>query len=98
MQAALLRQTQLSRARLLFPAAPWAALKLLLTTTAMAAAAHCSYGLLAGSVGARGAAVAAILLAAAVYIVLLLSLEVVSREEIEQLPKGGKLAKFLFRA
>ena len=79
---------------------PWgrAALKLLLTTTAMAAAAHCSYGLLAGPVGARGAAVAAILLAAAVYIVLLLSLEVVSREEIKQLPKGEKLAKFLFRA
>ncbi len=38
------------------------------------------------------------MLAAAVYIVLLLSLEVVSREEIEQLPKGEKLAKFLFRA
>ena len=35
--------------------------------------------------------------AAAVYIVLLLTLGILRREEIVQLPKGEKLAKFLFK-
>lgn len=74
------------------------ALKLALTTAAMAATAYCGYGLLGKFVGGSLATALSILLAAAVYGILLLSLEVVRREEIRQLPKGEKLAKFLFKS
>ena len=40
----------------------------------------------------------AILAAAAVYALLVLCLEVLRREEIMQLPKGEKIAKFLFKS
>lgn len=72
--------------------------KLLLATGAMAATAYGAYGFLARHLTDAVATVAAILLAAAVYAVLLLTLEVLRREEIEQLPKGEKLAKFLFNS
>ena len=65
---------------------------------AMAATAYCGYGLLGKFVGGSLATALSILLAAAVYGILLLSLEVVRREEIRQLPKGEKLAKFLFKS
>ena len=39
-----------------------------------------------------------ILAAGAVYVLLVLCLEVLRREEILQLPKGEKLAKFLFKS
>ena len=74
------------------------ALKLGLTTAAMAATAYCVHGLLGKFVGGSLATALSILMAAAVYGILLLSLEVVRREEIRQLPKGEKLAKFLFKS
>ena len=74
------------------------ALKLALTTAAMAATAYCAHGLLGKFVGGSLATALSILLAAAVYGILLFSLEVVRREEIRQLPKGEKLAKFLFKS
>ena len=48
--------------------------------------------------GAGAATLLAILAAAVVYIVLVLALEVLRREEILQLPKGEKLAKFLYKS
>ena len=73
------------------------ALKLGLATAAMAAMAYCGHGLLNRIVGGSFATVLAIGAAAAVYIVLLLTLGILRREEIVQLPKGEKLAKFLFK-
>ena len=73
------------------------ALKLGLATAAMAAMAYCGHGLLNRIVGGSFATVLAIGAAAAVYIVLLLTLGILCREEIVQLPKGEKLAKFLFK-
>ena len=75
-----------------------AAGKLLLSTAAMAATAWCGYGVLSRHMGAGAATLLAILAAAAVYAVLVLALEVLRREEILQLPKGEKLAKFLFKS
>lgn len=75
-----------------------AAGKLLLSTAAMAATAWCGYGFLSRHMGAGAATLLAILAAAAVYAVLVLALEVLRREEILQLPKGEKLAKFLYKS
>lgn len=75
-----------------------AAGKLLLSTAAMAAAARCGYGLLSRHIRAGAATLLAILAAAAVYALLVLCLEVLRREEILQLPKGEKIAKFLFKS
>ena len=71
--------------------------KLGLTTAAMAAMACGGYGLARRFMGDRPATAAAILAAAVVYAVLLLNLGVLRREEIEQLPKGEKMVKILFR-
>ena len=75
-----------------------AAGKLLASTGAMAATAWCGYGFLSRHMGAGAATLLAILAAAVVYIVLVLALEVLRREEILQLPKGEKLAKFLYKS
>ena len=75
-----------------------AAGKLLASTGAMAATAWCGYGFLSRHMGAGAATLLAILAAAVVYIVLALALEVLRREEILQLPKGEKLAKFLYKS
>ncbi len=75
-----------------------AAGKLLLSTAAMAAAAWGGYGLLSRYIRAGAATLLAILAAAAVYILLVLCLAVLRREEILQLPKGERLAKFLFKS
>ena len=64
----------------------------------MAATAWCGYGFLSRHMGAGEATLLAILAAAVVYIVLVLALEVLRREEILQLPKGEKLAKFLYKS
>ena len=74
-----------------------AAGKLLLSTAAMAAAARGGYGLLSRHMGFGAATLLSILAAGAVYVLLVLCLEVLRREEILQLPKGEKLAKFLFK-
>ena len=70
-----------------------AAGKLLASTGAMAATAWCGYGFLSRYMGAGAATLLAILAAAVVYIVLVLALEVLRREEILQLPKGEKTGK-----
>ena len=75
-----------------------AAGKLLLSTAAMAAAARGGYGLLSRRMGFGAATLLSILAAGAVYVLLVLCLEVLRREEILQLPKGEKLAKFLFKS
>ena len=75
-----------------------AAGKLLLSTAAMAAAARGGYGLLSRHMGSGAATLLSILAAGAVYVLLVLCLEVLRREEILQLPKGEKLAKFLFKS
>ena len=75
-----------------------AAGKLLASTGAMAATAWCGYGFLSRHMGAGAATLLAILAAAVVYIVLALALEVLRREEILQLPRGEKLAKFLYKS
>ena len=75
-----------------------AAGKLLASTGAMAATAWCGYGFLSRHMSAGAATLLAILAAAVVYIVLVLALEVLRREEILQLPKGEKLAKFLYKS
>ncbi len=75
-----------------------AAGKLLLSTAAMAAAARGGYGLLSRHMGSGCATLLSILAAGAVYVLLVLCLEVLRREEILQLPKGEKLAKFLFKS
>ena len=72
--------------------------KLLLSTAAMAAAAWGGYGLLSRHMGSGAATLLSILAAGAVYVLLVLCLEVLRREEILQLPKGEKLAKFLFKS
>ena len=73
-------------------------LKLLVTTAAMAAAAWCGYGFFSRHMGSSLATVLAIGAAAVVYAVLLLNLQVLQPEEIRQLPKGEKLAKFLYKS
>lgn len=69
--------------------------KPLLLTAVMTLAARSSYGLLARLFGARWAVLPAICIAAAVYVLLVLATGAVTREEVERLPKGQKIAKIL---
>ena len=63
--------------------------------TGMAVTAKAAYALLASPLGNSLATLGAIALAAAVYAVLVVALRIITREDLEMLPKGEKLAKFL---
>ncbi len=64
-------------------------------TAVMAIAARALFGLLSRAVSPRGAAALTVLLAAAVYAVLVLALGAVRREDIVSLPNGERIADFL---
>ena len=70
-------------------------LKPLLATAGMAVVAKVSYDLLSAPLGNSLATLGAIALAAVVYVVLVMLLRIITREDLEMLPKGEKLAKFL---
>ena len=70
-------------------------LKPLLATAGMAVTAKVSYDLLSAPLGNSLATLGAIALAAVVYGVLVLLLRIITREDLEMLPKGEKLAKIL---
>ena len=70
-------------------------LKPLLATAGMAVTAKAVYSLLAGHLGNTLGTLGAIALAALVYAVLVLVLRIITREDLELLPKGDKLAKLL---
>ena len=70
-------------------------LKPLLATAGMAVTARAAYRLLAAPLGNSLATLGAIALAAVVYGVLVLALRIITREDLEMLPKGEKLAKIL---
>ena len=70
-------------------------LKPLLATAGMAVTAKVSYNLLCAPLGNSLATLGAIVLAAAVYGVLVLALRIITKEDLEMLPKGEKLAKIL---
>ena len=61
----------------------------------MAVTAKVSYDLLSALLGNTLATLGAIALAAVVYGVLVLALRIITREDLEMLPKGDKLAKIL---
>lgn len=67
----------------------------LLLTAVMALAARSSYGLLAQVLPERWAVLPAILIAAAVYVLLVLATGTVTRQELLALPKGEKIAQIL---
>ena len=67
----------------------------LLATLVMAAAARASFGLLCQWLAPRAAVLLAILLAAAVYFVLVLAMGVIRRQDLAVFPKGGKIADLL---
>lgn len=69
--------------------------KPLLITAVMALAARSGYTLLLHVLPQRWAVVPAILLAAAVYVILALATGTVTRQDVLNLPKGGKIAQFL---
>ena len=70
-------------------------LKPLLATAGMAVTAKVSYNFLCAPLGNSLATLGAIALAAAVYGVLVLALRIITKEDLEMLPKGEKLAKIL---
>ena len=67
----------------------------LLLTAVMALAARSSYGLLAQVLPERWAVLPAILIAAAVYVLLVLATGTVTRQELLALPKGEKIVQIL---
>ena len=71
--------------------------KPLLAAALMGGAAWASYGLLTHflSLGNRLATIGAILVAVAVYVVLVLALRVISKEDLALMPKGEKIARIL---
>lgn len=69
--------------------------KPLLATAVMGVCAWGGNALLGGVLSARVATAASVLLAAAVYAVLVLALRIISREEILLLPRGEKIAQLL---
>lgn len=82
------------------PAAPSflkATLKPLLASVVMAAAAWASYGLLTSflHLGNSLSTVFAIGVGGVVYLVLVLALKIISKEDLELMPKGDKIAKLL---
>lgn len=74
-----------------------AILKPLIAAGVMGAAAWASYGLLTTLLGLGNslATVGGILVGVAVYLILVLALHVISREDLELMPKGDKIAKIL---
>ena len=70
-------------------------LKPLLATAGMAVTAKVAYDLLSAPLGSSLATLGAIALAAAVYAVLVVLLRIITKEDLEMLPKGEKLAKIL---
>jgi len=74
-----------------------AVLKPFIASAAMAAAAWASYGLLTNflKLGNSLATVGAIGVGGVVYLVLVLALRVISKEDLELMPKGDKIAKIL---
>lgn len=74
-----------------------AILKPLIAAAVMGAAAWASYGLLTNflHLGNSLATVGGILVGVAVYLILVLSLHVISKQDLELMPKGDKIAKFL---
>ena len=70
-------------------------LKPLAATAGMAVVARVSYTFLSGALGNTLGTLGAIALAAVVYVVLVMLLRIITREDLEMLPKGEKLAKFL---
>ena len=74
-------------------------LKPALATAVMALAARSSFDALYGAgFSEKGAVLLAVLLAVAVYGALVLLLRIVTREDLSLLPKGEKIAKFLFKS
>lgn len=69
--------------------------KPLLCSLLMGVVAHVSYGALLPRLGNSVAVLAAIVLAAAVYVLLVLFLRVITREDLVLLPKGERIANFL---
>lgn len=72
-------------------------IKPVIAAVVMAAAAWASYGLLTNflHLGNSLATIGGILVGVAIYLVLVLALHVISREDLELMPKGDKIAKFL---
>ena len=70
-------------------------LKPLAATAGMAVVARVSYTFLSGALGNTLGTLGAIALAVVVYGVLVLALRIITREDLEMLPKGEKLAKIL---
>ena len=71
--------------------------KPLISAALMGAAAWASYGLLTNflSLGNRLATIGAILVAVVVYVVLVLALRVISKDDLALMPKGEKIARIL---
>ena len=71
--------------------------KPLISAVLMGAAAWASYGLMANvlGLGNRLATMGAIVIAVVVYVVLVLALRVISKEDLALMPKGEKIAKIL---
>lgn len=69
--------------------------KPLIASAVMGVAAWATYGLLHRFLGNALSTVGAILVGAAIYLVLVLALRVISREDLALMPKGDKIAKIL---
>ncbi|NLU23386.1 MAG: polysaccharide biosynthesis protein [Clostridiales bacterium] len=69
--------------------------KPLLATAVMSLCAWGGHSLLSQVIPERAATALAVLLAAGIYLALILLLRVISREDLEMLPKGDKIARFL---
>ena len=91
----LLNLLCISRVLLSRPSYAQLFLKPLLATAGMAVTARVCYRFLSASLGNTLGTLGAIALAAAVYGVLVLLLRIITREDLEMLPRGEKLAKFL---
>ncbi len=70
-------------------------LKPFLATAGMAVTAKVSYNFLSGVLGNTLGTLGAIALAVVVYVVLVLALRIITKDDLEMLPKGDKLAKIL---
>ena len=70
-------------------------LKPFLATAGMAVTAKVSYNFLSGVLGNTLGTLGAIALAVVVYGVLVLALRIITKDDLEMLPKGDKLAKIL---
>ncbi len=70
-------------------------IKPIIAVTIMAICSYCSYMILSGIIIEKLATIVSIIIAVIIYILAIVALKVLSREEIEMLPGGNKVYKML---